>query len=63
MIAKKNAIFGEAMSEAPSPRYVNEQYLLNIIRKQLNITDDDMRSVSTVKSKVREANLDKILEN
>jgi hypothetical protein len=49
--------------EVPNPRYVNEQYLLNIIKKQIGITDEDMRSISTVKSKVRESNLDKVLDN
>lgn len=53
-----------AMSEsAPDPRWENERYLLSIIKKQLGITDEDMRSTSSVKAKVREANIDKVLEN
>jgi len=50
-------------SEGPDPRQVNREYLLSIIQKQLGITDDDMRSIATVKAKVREANIDKVLEN
>lgn len=57
-----NAMMGEAMSEAPNYRWENERYLLNIIKKQLGITEEDMQSPSIVKSKVREANIDKILE-
>lgn len=58
-----NAMMGEAMSEAPNYRWENERYLLNIIKKQLGITEEDMQSPSIVKAKVREANIDKILEN
>jgi hypothetical protein len=51
------------MGETVDPRWENERYLLGIIKKQLGITDEDMRSISTVKAKVREANIDKVLEN
>ena len=51
------------MGESVDPRWENERYLLGIIKKQLGITDEDMRSIATVKSKVREANIDKVLEN
>lgn len=51
------------MGESVDPRWGNERYLLSIIKKQLGITDEDMKSTSIVKSKVREANIDKILEN
>ena len=57
-----SAMMGEAMSEAPNYRWENERYLLNIIKKQLGITEEDMQSPSIVKAKVREANIDKILE-
>lgn len=57
-----SAMMGEAMSEAPDYRWENERYLLNIIKKQLGITEEDMQSPSIVKAKVREANIDKILE-
>lgn len=55
-------MMGESMSEAPDYRWENERYLLNIIKKQLGITEEDMQSPSIVKAKVREANIDKILE-
>lgn len=51
------------MGESVDPRWENERYLLGIIKKQLGITDEDMRSISAVKAKVREANIDKVLEN
>lgn len=57
-----SAMMGD-MSEAPNYRWENERYLLNIIKKQLGITEEDMQSPSIVKAKVREANIDKILEN
>lgn len=50
-------------SEAPNYKWENERYLLNIIKTQLGITDEDMQSPSIVKAKVREANIDKVLEN
>lgn len=52
-----------AMGESVDLRWENERYLLGIIKKQLGITDEDMRSIATVKAKVREANIDKVLEN
>lgn len=57
------AMMSEAMSEAPNYYHQNERYLLNIIKTQLGITDEDMQSPSIVKAKVREANIDKVLEN
>lgn len=51
------------MGESVDPRWENERYLLGIIKNQLGITDEDMRSIATVKAKVREANIDKVLEN
>lgn len=57
-----SAMMEESMSEAPDYRWENERYLLNIIKKQLGITEEDMQSTSIVKAKVREANIDKILE-
>ena len=55
-------MMSEAMSEAPNYYRQNERYLLNIIKTQLGITDEDMESPSIVKAKVREANIDKVLE-
>jgi hypothetical protein len=56
-----SAMMGEAMSEAPDYRWENERYLLNIIKKQLGITDQDMQSPSVVKAKVREAKIEEVL--
>jgi hypothetical protein len=56
-------MFGEAMSERPSYRWDNKQYLLNVIMRQLDITEDDLENdPSWIKSKVRDANIDKILD-
>jgi len=51
------------MVSMPNYRWENERYLLNIIKTQLGITDEDMQSPGIVKAKVREANIDKVLEN
>lgn len=53
----------EDMASMPDYRWENERYLLNIIKTQLGITDEDMQSPGIVKAKVREANIDKVLEN
>lgn len=53
----------EVMSEAPNYYHQNERYLLNIIKTQLGITEEDMHDPGTVKAKVREANIDKVLES
>jgi hypothetical protein len=50
-----------SMSESPDYRRQNERYLLDIIKNQLGITDEDMESPSLVKAKVRESNIDKVL--
>jgi hypothetical protein len=47
----------------PDYRWENERYLLNIIKTQLGITDEDMNDPGVVKAKVREANIDKVLAN
>jgi hypothetical protein len=55
---------GEAMSERPSYRYENKEYLLKTIMNQLGMTESDLENdPSWVKAKVREANIDKVLEN
>lgn len=51
-----------AMSEAPDYYYENKEYLYKILKKQLGITDEEMHSPSIVKQKVRDANIDKVLE-
>lgn len=50
------------MQEAPNYRWENERYLLEVIKKQLGITDEDLQSPHIVKAKVRDANIDKVLE-
>ena len=55
---------GDTMSEAVSYRWENKEYLLKTIMNQLGITESDLENdPSWVKAKVREANIDKVLEN
>jgi hypothetical protein len=55
---------GETMSERPSYRWENKEYLLEVFMKQLGITEEDLENEpSWIKAKVREANLEKVLEN
>lgn len=52
----------ETMSERPSYSWENKQTLLKAIMGQLEITDSDLENEpSWIKSKLREANIDKIL--
>lgn len=53
---------GEAMEAAPDPRWDNERLLLNFVKEQLGITDEDMRSFTAVKSKVRDAKIEKVVK-
>jgi hypothetical protein len=54
---------GEAMSERPSYRYENKEYLLQTIMNQLGITEEDLENdPSWMRAKVREANIDKVLD-
>lgn len=51
------------MSEAVSYRYENKEYLLKTIMNQLGMTEEDLeQDPSWVKAKVREANIDKVLD-
>jgi hypothetical protein len=53
----------EVMSERPSYRYENKEYLLQTIMNQLGITEEDLENdPSWIKSKVRESNIDKVLD-
>lgn len=56
---------GEAMmAESPSYRYQNKEYLLKTIMNQLGMTEEDLENdPSWIRAKVREANIDKVLEN
>lgn len=54
----------EVMSESVSYRYENKEYLLQTIMNQLGITEEDLENdPSWMKSKVREMNIDKVLDN
>jgi hypothetical protein len=55
-------MMGESISERPSYRYENKEYLLKTIMNQLEMTEEDLeQEPSWVKAKVREANIDKVL--
>lgn len=58
-----NSIGLDEMS-TPSYCYENEKYLLDVIMKQLGITEEDLENdPSWIRAKVREMNIDKVLEN
>ena len=55
--------YEEVMSEAVSYRYENKEYLLKTIMNQLGMTEEDLeQDPSWVKAKVRESNIDKVLD-
>jgi len=59
-----NMSMGESVSERPSYRYENKEYLLKTIMNQLGMTEDDLENEpSWIKAKVRESNIDKVLDN
>lgn len=41
----------------------NKKKLLNIIKKKLGISDDDMKSIDIVSRKIRDSNINDILSN
>jgi hypothetical protein len=54
----------EVMSERPSYRWDNKEYLVEVMMKQLGITEEDLENdPSWMKAKVREMNIEKVLEN
>ncbi len=54
---------GESVSESVSYRYENKEYLLKTIMNQLGMTEEDLENdPSWVKAKVRESNIDKVLD-
>jgi hypothetical protein len=58
-----NAMAGEAMAERPSYRYENRELLLNAIMNQLGMTEEDLeKEPSWTRAKIREANIEKVLE-
>lgn len=57
-------MMGEAMSEKPNYRWENKEYLVEVMMKQLGITEADLQNdPSWVRAKVREMNIEKVLEN
>ena len=55
-------MMGESVSSKPNYRYENKEYLLNTIMNQLGLTDEDLdQDTSWIKAKVRESNIDKVL--
>lgn len=53
----------EVMSERPSCRYENKEYLLEVFMNQLGITEQDLENdPSWMRAKVREMNIDKVLD-
>lgn len=56
--------YEEVMSEAVSYRWDNKEYLVEVMMKQLGITEADLENdPSWMKAKVREMNIEKVLEN
>ena len=52
------------MGGAIGYRYENKEYLLQTIMNQLGITEEDLENdPSWMKAKVREMNIEKVLEN
>jgi hypothetical protein len=53
----------EVMSERPSYRWDNKEYLVEVMMKQLGITEADLENdPSWIRAKVREMNIDKVLD-
>jgi hypothetical protein len=53
----------EVMSERPSYRWENKEYLIEVIMNQLGITEEDLENdPSWMRAKVREMNIDKVLD-
>ena len=53
-----------AMPERPSYRWDNKEYLVEVMMKQLGITESDLENdPSWMKAKVREMNIERVLEN
>ena len=54
----------EVMEERPSYRYENKEYLLEVMMNQLGITEADLENEpSWMRAKVREMNIERVLEN
>ena len=56
--------YDEVMSETTSYRWDNKEYLVEVMMKQLGITEADLENdPSWMKAKVREMNIERVLEN
>ena len=56
--------YDEVMSETTSYRWDNKEYLVEVMMKQLGITEADLENdPSWMRAKVREMNIEKVLEN
>ena len=54
--------YDEVVSERPSYRWENKEYLLEVMMKQLGITESDLENdPSWMRAKVREMNIEKVL--
>jgi hypothetical protein len=54
----------EVMSERPSYRWDNKEYLVEVMMNQLGITEADLENdPSWMRAKVREMNIERVLEN
>lgn len=45
----------------PNYKWENERLLLRVIQEKLGITDEDMRTPDVVKQKLRDANIEEII--
>ncbi len=62
MNAMNSGSYDEVMSERPSYRYENKEYLLEVMMNQLGITESDLENdPSWMRAKVREMNIEKVL--
>lgn len=52
---------GPDMAEKVNPVWENKQFLLKVIMEQCQITEEDLKSESIVRSKVRELKIEKII--
>ena len=56
--------YEEVMSESTSYRWDNKEYLVEVMMRQLGITEADLENdPSWMKAKVREMNIERVLEN
>jgi hypothetical protein len=44
-------------------KWANERLLLRVIKEKLGITDEDLKSLDVVKQKLRDANIEEIINS